>query len=53
MDAAAKQSLLIAPYGGKLVNLVVCTEEGDDLVHKARLFHLSSFPLVRSVILSS
>ncbi len=35
MDAAVKHSLLIPPYGGKLVNLVVCAEERDDLVRKA------------------
>ena len=35
MDAATKQSLLIPPYGGKLVNLVVWEEERDELVRKA------------------
>ncbi len=35
MDKATKQSLLVSPYGGKLVNLVVCTEERDDFVRKA------------------
>jgi sulfate adenylyltransferase len=35
MDKATAQSLLIPPYGGKLVNLVVCAEERDDLIRKA------------------
>ncbi len=35
MDAAVKHSVLIPPYGGKLVDLVVYGEERDDLVRKA------------------
>ena len=35
MDKDTAQSLLMPPYGGTLVNLVVCAEERDDLVRKA------------------
>ncbi len=35
MGKATTQSLLIPPYGDKLVNLVVCAEERDDLFRKA------------------
>jgi sulfate adenylyltransferase len=35
MDTSTWQSLLIPPYGGKLVNLVVCDEKRDDLTRKA------------------
>lgn len=33
--AITRSSLLVSPYGGDLVNLVVCGEERDELVRKA------------------
>ncbi len=35
MVTGTERCLLVPPYGGKLVNLVVCTEERDDLGRKA------------------
>ena len=35
MVTGIERCLLVPPYGGKLVNLVVCTEERDDLGRKA------------------
>ena len=35
MEKATAQSLVIPPYGGKLVNLIVSVDERDGLVQKA------------------
>ena len=35
MATGMERCVIVPPYGGKLVNLVVCTEERDDLMRKA------------------